>query len=104
MEIDRIAVALRDIGRGLTALADALEARPDAPTEEDRQHALMSDWGRRGLTRPQTSELFRRHGFSPQAAGGWARGGWMELRPDGLRYLTARSLHWLDEREPADES
>ncbi|WP_431924702.1 hypothetical protein [Nonomuraea jabiensis] len=38
--------------------------------------------------------MFRKHGFSPQAAGGWARGEWREVHEDGRRYLTDRSLHW----------
>jgi hypothetical protein len=99
---EQTAAALRQISRGLAALADAI-APPSGLSEEDRYRAIMNEWGRRGLTRAETSALFRRHGFSPQAAGGWARGGWMEMGDDGLRHLTDRSLQWLDEQEAPDE-
>ncbi|GAA0818628.1 hypothetical protein ACFQVD_30580 [Streptosporangium amethystogenes subsp. fukuiense] len=42
--------------------------------------------------------MFRKQGFSPQAAGGWVRGDWLEIRDDGRRYLTDRSLSWPAER------
>jgi hypothetical protein len=60
---------------------------------------VLAEWGERGLTRPQASALFRKHGLAPQAAGGWARGDWIEIRDDGLRYLTERSRRWLAERK-----
>ncbi|MFI0357597.1 hypothetical protein [Actinomadura sp. 9N407] len=105
MDPEQTAAALRQISRGLAALADAISppSGPAALSDEDRYRAIMNDWGRRGLTRPEAGELFRRHGFSPQAAGGWARGGWMEVRDDGLRHLTERSHQWLAEQEAPDE-
>ena len=99
---EQVAAALRQIGRGLMALADALSGSSELSVE-DRYRELMSEWGRRGLTREDASRLFRKHGFSPQAAGGWARGDWMEIRDDGNRYLTARSLEWLAEQEAINE-
>ncbi|WP_141578991.1 hypothetical protein [Actinomadura sp. WMMA1423] len=99
---EQVAAALRQIARGLTALADAISA-PSGQSDEDRHLALMTEWGRRGLTRAEASALFRRHGFSPQAAGGWARGDWMEVRDDGNRYLTDRSLAWLADQEAAND-
>lgn len=92
---ERIAAALRRISAGYAALADAVAADPAAPAEETRYRTLMAEWGDRGLTRDEASALFRRHGFSPQAAGGWVRGDWLEVRADGRRYLTARSRRWL---------
>ncbi|RZQ65160.1 hypothetical protein [Amycolatopsis suaedae] len=94
MDEEKVAAALRQISRGFAALADAVAAPPDV-SGPDRYRAVMAEWGERGLTRAEVSELFRRHGFSPQASGGWARGDWMETRGDGLRYLTPRSLDWL---------
>ncbi|SDI20409.1 hypothetical protein [Nonomuraea jiangxiensis] len=94
----QVAAALRQISRGLAALADAISGVPDR-SEEDRHVAVMAEWGRRGLTRHEASRLFRKHGFSPQAAGGWVRGDWLEVRDDGNRYLTERSLRWLAEQE-----
>jgi hypothetical protein len=96
-DTERIAAALRQIGRGFTALADAVAAEPDT-SQDDRYAALMTEWGERGLTRAEISTLFRKHGFAPQAAGGWARGDWLETRDDGRRYLTARSRDWLREQ------
>lgn len=91
------ASALRQISRGLAALADAISPVPgDAP--EDRYQSVMTEWGARGLTRKEASQLFRKHGFSPQTAGGWVRGDWLTTREDGLRYLTPRSQSWLDAR------
>lgn len=94
----QVAAALRQISRGLAALADAISSDPDR-SEEDRYLAVIAEWGRRGLDREEASRLFRKHGFSPQAAGGWVRGDWLEVRDDGKRYLTDRSLQWLADQE-----
>ncbi|MEV4106997.1 hypothetical protein [Nonomuraea sp. NPDC049695] len=100
---DEIAAALRQISAGFAALADAISADPTEPPAESRYRSLLTEWGDRGLTRAEASALFRRHGFSPQAAGGWVRGDWLEIRDDGRRYLTGRSLHWLAEQETPDD-
>jgi hypothetical protein len=95
-----VAAALRQIARGFDALAHAVS--PQATPEDERVAALLRAWGRRGLTRAEASALFRQHGFAPQAAGGWVRGEWIEVR-DGYRYLTDRSHRWLADRsEPGD--
>lgn len=96
MDTRAAAAALRLIARGFTDLADALDDEPAVP-EDDRVAAVLEDWGSRGLTREEASALFRRHGFAPQTAGGWARGEWIETR-DGLRYASERSREWLRER------
>ena len=98
MDVQAAAAALRLIARGFTDLADALDTDPAVP-EDDRIAALLEEWGARGLTREEASALFRRHGFAPQTAGGWARGEWIETR-DGLRYASDRSRQWLRERRP----
>ncbi|MFB9630397.1 hypothetical protein [Nonomuraea helvata] len=100
---DEIAAALRQISAGFAALADAIAADPADPPAESRYRSLLAEWSDRGLTRAEASALFRRHGFSPQAAGGWVRGDWLEIRDDGRRYLTDRSLHWLAEQETPDD-
>lgn len=97
---ERIAAALRQIAGGYAALADAVAADPAQAPEEDRYRAVLSEWADRGLTRDEASALFRRHGFAPQAAGGWVRGDWLEVRADGRRYVTDRSRRWLQEGEP----
>jgi hypothetical protein len=37
--------------------------------------------------------------MAPRAAGGWARGEWIESRDDGRRYLTERSRQWVADQE-----
>ncbi len=76
-----VSAALRKIARGFDALADALAG--EAPAEGERELPALREWGDRGLTRAQASALFRKHGFAPQTAGGWARGDWIESREDG---------------------
>ena len=92
-------MAVRQIARGFEALADAIAAEPDQRSGALRALAVLSEWGDRGLTRAEASALFRKHGFAPQTAGGWARGDWIESRDDGLRYITERSRRSLAEQE-----
>jgi hypothetical protein len=94
-----IAAALREIAAGFEALARAVAGDEPPPAEGVRERALLSEWADRGLSRAEASALFRNHGFAPQAAGGWARGDWIELREDGRRYITERSRRWLAEQE-----
>jgi hypothetical protein len=94
-----LAAALRQIGRGFDALADAISDSSAQDPEPVRAADLLEEWGERGLTRAEASALFRKHGFAPQTAGGWARSEWIETRPDGLRYVTESSRRWLAERE-----
>jgi hypothetical protein len=101
---ENVAAALRQISRGFAALAEAVAAGPAELSTEERYRRLMAAWGERGLTRLEASALFRKHGFPPQAAGGWARGDWMETRADGRRYLTERSRQWLAEQEARDDA
>lgn len=93
----QIAAALRQIGRGFHALADAIAGETAA--EGARELAILRDWGDRGLSRAEASALFRKHGMAPQAAGGWTRGEWIESRDDGRRYLTQRSRQWVADQE-----
>lgn len=54
-----------------------------------------------GLSRGEASALFRKHCFAPQTAGGWAQSDWIEMRPDGRRYVTVSMRQWLAEQEDA---
>ncbi|MEW9547973.1 hypothetical protein [Nonomuraea sp. NPDC050783] len=99
MDIPRLQSALRTIARGLEELAGALGEQREA-SEDERTASVVRAWGRRGLTQKEASELFQRHGFAPQTTGGWARGEWLELGDDGLRYLTAKARAWLEGRAP----
>lgn len=101
MDTTEVAAALRRIAAGFEALAAAVEP-PSGVSPEERTERLLAEWGDRGLSREEASALFRRHGFAPQAAGGWVRGDWLAAR-DGLRYLTPRSREWLAERRREDE-
>ena len=92
-----VSAALRQIARGFDALADAL-VEPKAP-QEKRVLEVLREWGERGLTRAEASALLRKHGFAPQAAGGWVRGNWIESRADGKRYISERSRRWVAEQE-----
>jgi len=98
MNNKEFAIALRQIARGLEALARALEGETLSEPEKRYRSALL-EWGERGLTRFEASALLSRHGFAPQAAGAWARDKWIEVRADGLRYLTDRSRQWLAKEE-----
>jgi hypothetical protein len=93
----QIAAALRQIGRGFHALAEAVAG--ETPAEGARGLAILREWGDRGLSRAEASALFRKHGMAPQAAGGWARGEWIESRDDGRRYVTERSRQWVADQE-----
>ena len=64
---------------------------------------VIREWGRRGLRQEEASALFKRHGFAPQTTGGWARGDWIEIAGDGLRYLTAKSHEWLTGYEEEEQ-
>lgn len=94
---EEIAAALRQIARGFEAFARAIS--DSNPPEGERELAILREWGDRSLTRAEASALFRKHGLAAQAAGGWVWGDWIELREDGLRYITERSRRWLAEQE-----
>ena len=96
---NEVAAALRQIARGFEALAAAVAGASDQRPEEARVLAVLREWGNRGLTRGEASALFRKHGFAPQTAGGWARGDWIEVHDDSRRYITERSRGWLAEQE-----
>jgi hypothetical protein len=97
-----IAAALRQIARGFDALADATSDASAQPPEPVRAADLLREWGDRGLSRQEASSLFRKYGFAPQTAGGWARNDWIEMRPDGRRYVTDSSRRWLSEQGKGD--
>ncbi len=92
-----VAAALRRIARAIEQLAEVVAPQPE-DSEQARTLAMLSEWGSRGLTRAQASALFRKHGFAPQTAGGWSRGGWIEVADDGLRYVTGSSRDWVREQ------
>ncbi|MGW0806762.1 hypothetical protein [Nonomuraea sp. NPDC002799] len=96
MDVPKMQAALRLIARGLDELAGALGEQEAG--EDERTARVIEDWGPRGLTQKEASELFQRHGFAPQTTGGWARSEWVEIGDDGLRRLTAKPRTWLAAR------
>jgi hypothetical protein len=90
---------MRQIARGFEALAKAVADEPADRGDGESELSILREWGDRGLTRSEASALFRKHGFAPQTAGGWARGDWIESRDDGRRYITERSRQWLRDQE-----
>lgn len=101
---EAIAAALRQIAKGFASLADAVEGQASQSPEPVRAANLLREWGDRGLSRDEASALFRKHGFAPQTAGGWARSDWIETRDDGRRYVTGNSREWLAGQEGTDDS
>lgn len=101
MDRSRMQAGLRLIARGLEEIAAGLGDEEEAD-EPERTARVIQEWGRAGLTQQQASALFRKHGFAPQTTGGWTRGDWVEIGPDGLRYLTDKSHDWLAERDKSE--
>lgn len=99
---NEVSAALRHIARGFEALASAVAGDSPPVREGERELAILREWGDEGLSRGEASALFRSHGLAPQATGGWVRGDWIELRDDGLRYVTERSRRWLAEQADLD--
>jgi hypothetical protein len=86
-----LAAAMRNLARGLTDAALVLEGTPTADDETQRRVDLLREFDRpdgQGLTQAEASLACKRHGRVPLTVGAWARAGWVELRTDGLRYLT----------------
>lgn len=94
--------ALRKIGAGIQDVIDALDDEGGAEkTKTEREIALMKEFDRSpgdGLTQVEAVRACKRHGFAPQTVGAWARGGYLEIRNDDLRYLTKEGRHWLEEQ------
>jgi hypothetical protein len=102
VDVDELARALRQLASSIGAVADALVPQPSP--QDVRTQALLLEWGDRGLDRAEVRALFVRHGFAPQAVGGWARGSWIEERADGLRYASELSRQWLADRGGGDDT
>ena len=97
MDVHRLRTGLRLVARGLEEVAAALD-EPAEASDDERTARVIREWGQRGLTQKEASALFQQHGFAPQTTGGWARGDWVEIGDDGLRYLTGKSHRWLEDQ------
>lgn len=101
--MDKAAVlaALRKIASGFGDLIDALEGPvADQKTRKEREIALLLEFDRApgdGLSREEATRACKRHGFSPQTVGAWARGDYLMTRDDGLRYIGDAGRQWLND-------
>ena len=101
---DKAAViaALRKIMAGLQDIADVLEGPAvEGKTKKEQEIALLLEFDRAagdGLGREEASRVCKRHGFTPQTVGAWARGGYLVTRDDGLRYIGEVGRQWLKEK------
>jgi hypothetical protein len=105
--LDNTAVrqALYDLAAGLRSLGDALADAPtDDKTKEEREIALLLEFNRpdgQGLTQVEASKACKKHGFTPQTVGAWARADFLvtnKTEDPPRRYLTDHARNWLGER------
>jgi hypothetical protein len=102
VEQEAVRQALLKIAAGIKDLADAFApVDPSAKTQTERDIDLMLEFNRpvgKGLTQEEASNACKKHGFTPQTVGAWARGGWLKTsKDDGLRYLTGEGRKWIEE-------
>ena len=103
MDMNAVRQALYAIANGLKDLGDALAEVPtDAQTKEQREIALLLEFNRpagQGLTQEEASKACKKHGFTPQTVGAWARADFLVTnKTEDRRYLTDQGRKWLKER------
>lgn len=93
--------ALRKIAVGVQDVIDVLGNEGAAEkTKKEREIALLKEFDRGsgdGLTRGEAVRACKRHGFTPQTVGAWARGAYIEIKDDDLRYMGREGRRWLEE-------
>jgi hypothetical protein len=97
MDEKAMAVALRQVAKGLTEMAAVLDGDVPGKDREARRIALMKCFDvppSQGLDREQASKAFRENGYNPQSFGGWVRRGLID-RDDDRRYLTRKGHELL---------
>ncbi len=102
MEPQAVRQALLKIAAGFSDLAEAFApVDHKGKTQTQREIDLMLEFNRsigQGLTQEAASNACKKHGFTPQTVGAWARGGWLKTdQDDGLRYLTDEGRKWIKE-------
>ncbi|MGH3220766.1 MAG: hypothetical protein ACRDPY_19065 [Streptosporangiaceae bacterium] len=106
MDEKAMAVAIRQVARGLTEIAAVLDGNVPGDDRTSRRIALMQRFdvpASEGLDREEASQAFKQNGYNPRSFGGWVRRGLIERNGD-RRYLTAKGrdvLTKLSAREPA---
>lgn len=86
---------------GLVRVGENPDRDGSERTPDEREIALLLEFDRGpgdGLTREEASRACKRHGFTPQTVGAWARAAFLKTRDDGLRYLGPEASGWLRER------
>ena len=96
-----VTAALRKIMAGFQDIVDVLEGPAvGEKTKKEQEIALLLEFDRApgdGLSREEASRVCKRHGFTPQTVGAWARGEYLVTRDDGLRYIGEVGRQWLKE-------
>jgi hypothetical protein len=96
-----VIAALRKIMAGFQDIIDVLEGPAvGEKTKKEKEIALLLEFDRapgNGLSREEASRVCKRHGFTPQTVGAWARGEYLVTRDDGLRYIGEVGRQWLEE-------
>ena len=99
MDEKALAVALRQVAKGLTEMAAVLDGDVPGADRTHRRVALMRCFDvppERGLDREEASAAFSQNGYNPRSFGGWVRRGLIK-RDDDRRYLTGEGRALLAE-------
>jgi hypothetical protein len=94
-----MAVALRQVAKGLTEMASVLDGDVPGMERTTRRIALMKRFdvpANQGLDREQASKVFKENGYNPRSFGGWVRRG-LITRVGDRRYLTDKGRTLLGE-------
>jgi hypothetical protein len=106
MDEKALAVALRQIAKGLTEAASVLDGDVPGMERTARRIALMRCFdvpAAEGLDREEASKAFQENGYNPRSFGGWVRRGLIE-RDGDRRYLTAKGRDLLAELSAREET
>jgi hypothetical protein len=92
MDEKAMAVALRQVAKGLAEMASVLDGDVPGMERTARRITLMKCFdvpASQGLDREQASKAFKENGYNPRSFGGWVRRG-LITRVDDRRYLTPK--------------
>lgn len=105
MDSEAVRQALHTVANGLKALGDALVDDPtDGKSKQEREIDLLLEFDQpagQGLTQAAASKACKKHGFTPQTVGAWARAEFIVTNKDEdppRRYLTDHAREWLKDK------
>lgn len=104
MDEKAMAVALRQVAKGLAEMASVLDGDVPGMERTTRRIELMKCFdvpASQGLDREQASKAFKENGYNPRSFGGWVRRG-LITRVDDRRYLTPEGHNLLTQLSAAD--